>query len=74
MQKFVDLKSLGTKLEIISVFAIEHIKGFIYIEAEKQCDVIEVIYLFFILESIDDAVVFRTQFSVLKLAPVYLFC
>ncbi|TXG49433.1 hypothetical protein EZV62_025308 [Acer yangbiense] len=41
MQKFVDLKSLGTKLLIISAFTVEHVKGFIYIEADKQCDVIE---------------------------------
>ncbi|KAK3007686.1 hypothetical protein RJ639_013726 [Escallonia herrerae] len=41
MQKYVDFKSLGTKLQIISAFAIEHVKGFIYIEADKQCDVNE---------------------------------
>ncbi|KAJ7975010.1 Transcription elongation factor Spt5 [Quillaja saponaria] len=41
MQKFVDLKSLGTELRIISAFSVDHIKGFIYIEAEKQCDVNE---------------------------------
>ncbi|KDP30494.1 hypothetical protein JCGZ_16173 [Jatropha curcas] len=41
MQKFVDLKSLGTKLQIISVFAVDHVKGFIYIEADKQCDINE---------------------------------
>ncbi|KAL5735057.1 hypothetical protein ACOSP7_032918 [Xanthoceras sorbifolium] len=41
MQKFADLKSLGTKLQIISAFAVEHVKGFIYVEADKQCDVIE---------------------------------
>lgn len=42
MQKFVDFKSLGTKLQIISAFAVERVKGFIFIEAEKQCDVNEV--------------------------------
>lgn len=41
MQKYVDLKELGTKLQIISAFAVEHIKGFVFIEAEKQSDVIE---------------------------------
>ncbi|KAF3434058.1 hypothetical protein FNV43_RR25161 [Rhamnella rubrinervis] len=41
MQKFVDLKSLGTKLQIISAFSVERIKGFIFIEADKQCDVNE---------------------------------
>ncbi|KAJ6317426.1 hypothetical protein OIU76_013045 [Salix suchowensis] len=41
MQKFADLKSLGTKLQIISAFAIDHVKGFIYIEAYRQIDIIE---------------------------------
>uniref|UniRef100_F6HB58 NGN domain-containing protein n=1 Tax=Vitis vinifera TaxID=29760 RepID=F6HB58_VITVI len=41
MQKYVDLQSLGTKLQIISVFSVEHVKGFIYIEADKQCDINE---------------------------------
>ncbi|XP_061363980.1 protein RNA-directed DNA methylation 3 [Gastrolobium bilobum] len=41
MQKFADLKSLGTKLQIISAFAVDHIKGFVYIEAEKQFDINE---------------------------------
>ncbi|CAB4300857.1 unnamed protein product [Prunus armeniaca] len=41
MQKFVDLRSLGTKLEIISAFAVEHIKGFVFIEADKQSDINE---------------------------------
>ncbi|CAN1238473.1 Protein RNA-directed DNA methylation 3 [Linum grandiflorum] len=41
MQKFVDLKSLGTKLDIISAFSIDHVKGYIYIEAERQCHLIE---------------------------------
>jgi hypothetical protein len=46
MQKFVDLKSLGTKLQIISAFAIDHVKGFLYIEADKQIDIIEVTYFY----------------------------
>ncbi|KAF5959372.1 hypothetical protein HYC85_000581 [Camellia sinensis] len=41
MQKYVDLHALGTKLQIISAFALEHVKGFIYIEAERQFDVNE---------------------------------
>ncbi|VFQ83649.1 unnamed protein product [Cuscuta campestris] len=41
MQKYVDLKALGTKLQIISAFALDHVKGFVYIEADKQRDVIE---------------------------------
>lgn len=42
MQKFADLKALGTKLQIISAFAVDHSKGFVYIEAERQCDINEV--------------------------------
>ncbi|XAR72143.1 hypothetical protein NMG60_11018679 [Bertholletia excelsa] len=41
MQKYVDLNSLGMKLQIISAFAVENVKGFIYIEAERQFDVNE---------------------------------
>ncbi|KAK8609561.1 hypothetical protein V6N13_062007 [Hibiscus sabdariffa] len=41
MQKFIDMKSLGTKLQIISAFSIDHVKGFFYIEADKQCDINE---------------------------------
>ncbi|KAK9190118.1 hypothetical protein WN943_018719 [Citrus x changshan-huyou] len=41
MQKFVDLQSLGSKMQIISAFAVDHIKGFIFIEADKQCDINE---------------------------------
>lgn len=52
MQKFVDLRSLGTKLEIISAFAVEHIKGFVFIEADKQSDINEVIYLLDVVESL----------------------
>ena len=39
MQKYVDLQSLGTKLQIISAFSVDHVKGFIYIEVDKQCDI-----------------------------------
>ncbi|XP_039023557.1 protein RNA-directed DNA methylation 3-like [Hibiscus syriacus] len=41
MQKFIDMKSLGTKLQIISAFSVDHVKGFFYIEADKQCDINE---------------------------------
>ncbi|XP_052187929.1 protein RNA-directed DNA methylation 3 [Diospyros lotus] len=41
MQKYVELNSLGIKLEIISAFALDHVKGYIYIEAERQFDVNE---------------------------------
>lgn len=46
MQKFVDLMSLGKKIQIISAFAIDHVKGYIYVEADRQSDVIEVTDLF----------------------------
>lgn len=42
MQKYVDLKELGNKIHIISAFAIDHVKGYIYVEADRQSDVIEV--------------------------------
>lgn len=51
MQKFVDLQSIGTKLQIISAFSVEHIKGFVFIEADKLCDVQEVIYASNVVES-----------------------
>ncbi|KAL0286332.1 UNVERIFIED_CONTAM: protein RNA-directed DNA methylation 3 [Sesamum angustifolium] len=41
MQKYVDLEYLGTKLQIISACALDHVKGFIIIEAEKQNDIYE---------------------------------
>ncbi|XP_048139960.1 protein RNA-directed DNA methylation 3 isoform X2 [Rhodamnia argentea] len=41
MQKYVDLKELGNKIQIISAFAIDHVKGYIYVEADRQSDVIE---------------------------------
>ncbi|XP_074357445.1 protein RNA-directed DNA methylation 3-like isoform X2 [Apium graveolens] len=41
MQKFVEFQNLGKMLQIVSVFAMEHVKGFLYIEAYKQCDVYE---------------------------------
>ncbi|CAA2971924.1 Putative transcription elongation factor SPT5 homolog 1 [Olea europaea subsp. europaea] len=41
MQKFADLNYLGTKLQIISAIAVDHVKGFIYIEADKQYDINE---------------------------------
>lgn len=42
MHKFVELKKIGTKLQIISVFSLDHVKGFIFIEADKEHDVLEV--------------------------------
>ncbi|KAJ4978364.1 hypothetical protein NE237_009144 [Protea cynaroides] len=41
MQKNVDLKSLGTKLQTVSAFALEHVKGHIFVEAYREFDVIE---------------------------------
>lgn len=49
MQKYVDLRALGMKLQIISAFALDHVKGFVYIEADKQCDVNEALFLFFLI-------------------------
>jgi len=43
MHKFVELRKIGTKLEIISVFSVDHVKGFIFIEADKEHDVLEVL-------------------------------
>lgn len=43
MHKFVELRKIGTKLKILSVFFVEHVKGFIFIEADKEQDVLEVI-------------------------------
>ncbi|KAH7864259.1 hypothetical protein Vadar_027581 [Vaccinium darrowii] len=51
MQKYVHLQSLGTKLNIISAFVIERVKGLIYIEAERQLDVFEVICFFYFSRS-----------------------
>ncbi|GAA0167989.1 hypothetical protein LIER_22813 [Lithospermum erythrorhizon] len=36
MQKYVDLQPLGTKLQIISAFSLDRVKGFVYIEADSQ--------------------------------------
>ncbi|KAL9271144.1 RNA-directed DNA methylation 3-like protein [Drosera capensis] len=41
MQKFADLKLTGKSLQIISAFAVEHVKGFVFIEGAKQSDVSE---------------------------------
>lgn len=43
MQKIVELRKIGTKLQTISVFSVEHAKGFIFIEADKEHDVREVL-------------------------------
>lgn len=42
MQKYVDLQKFGTKVPIISAFALDHVRGFVFVEAEKACDVTEV--------------------------------
>ncbi|KAL6620493.1 hypothetical protein ACP70R_035632 [Stipagrostis hirtigluma subsp. patula] len=41
MQKFVDLQKMGTKVPIITSFALDHVRGFVFVEAEKACDVTE---------------------------------
>jgi hypothetical protein len=42
MQKFVDLQKIGTRVPVITAFAPDHVRGFVFIEAEKACDVTEV--------------------------------
>jgi len=42
MQKFVHLKGLDTKLQLISAFAVDHVKGYIYVETERQNDINQV--------------------------------
>lgn len=49
MQKFVDLQKIGTKVPIITAFALDHIRGFVFVEAEKACDVTEVHNSFLLL-------------------------
>ena len=46
MQKFVDLQKIGTKVPIITAFALDHVRGFVFVEAEKACDVTEVHFFF----------------------------
>ncbi|KQK05519.1 protein RNA-directed DNA methylation 3 isoform X2 [Brachypodium distachyon] len=41
MQKFIDLKKFGTKVPIISAFSLDHMRGYVFVEAEKACDVTE---------------------------------
>ena len=42
MQKYIDLNNYGSKMQIISAFALDHVKGYVFIEADKECDIIEV--------------------------------
>jgi len=42
MQKFVHLKRLDTKLQLISTFDVDYGKGFIYVETERQNDINQV--------------------------------
>ncbi|KAM0937231.1 putative ribosomal protein L2, domain 2 [Dioscorea sansibarensis] len=41
MQKFIDLHNFGSRLQIVSVFTLDHVKGYVYIEADKAYDVSE---------------------------------
>ncbi|MQM18242.1 hypothetical protein Taro_051231 [Colocasia esculenta] len=41
IQKYVSLNVRGFKLPLISIFTLEHIKGYVYIEADKQHDIFE---------------------------------
>ncbi|KAJ3696098.1 hypothetical protein LUZ60_001475 [Juncus effusus] len=41
MQKYVDFHNRGNKLQIFSAFSLDHVKGFVYVEADKVSDVME---------------------------------
>ncbi|XP_042427174.1 protein RNA-directed DNA methylation 3-like isoform X1 [Zingiber officinale] len=41
MQKYVELDFLEAKLQIVSAFALEHVKGHVFFEADKLSDVME---------------------------------
>ncbi|XP_057873734.1 putative transcription elongation factor SPT5 homolog 1 [Cryptomeria japonica] len=41
MQKYLDLKSQGTDLHISSAIALDHLKSYLYIEADKEAHVLE---------------------------------
>ncbi|VAH20895.1 unnamed protein product [Triticum turgidum subsp. durum] len=41
MQKFLHLQKFGTKVPIISAFSLDHVRGSVFVEAEKACDVTE---------------------------------
>ncbi|WOK93955.1 protein RNA-directed DNA methylation 3 isoform X2 [Canna indica] len=41
MEKYVQMDNLGTKLQIVSAFALEHVKGYVFVEADKLSGVIE---------------------------------
>lgn len=42
MEKFADMTQLQNKLQIVSACALDHVKGFIIVEADKQQDIYEV--------------------------------
>lgn len=54
MHKFVELRKIGNKLQILSVFSVEHVKGFIFIEAEKEHDLLEVTMLYLSDSMVED--------------------
>ncbi|CAN6440936.1 unnamed protein product [Victoria cruziana] len=41
LQKFIDLHSVGKKMELKSAFSLEHVKGYIYLEADRDSDIVE---------------------------------
>eukprot|EP00252_Welwitschia_mirabilis_P027077 TRINITY_DN9158_c0_g1_i3.p1 TRINITY_DN9158_c0_g1~~TRINITY_DN9158_c0_g1_i3.p1 ORF type:complete len:1022 (-),score=279.00 TRINITY_DN9158_c0_g1_i3:488-3553(-) len=41
MQKFIDLQSQGTDLQIRSAIALDHLKGYLYVEADREAHVKE---------------------------------
>lgn len=42
MQKFFDLRSQGQDLQIRSAVALDHLKGYLYVEADKEAYVKQV--------------------------------
>lgn len=44
MQKFFDLRSQGQDLQIRSAVALDHLKGYLYVEADKEAYVKQVLY------------------------------
>lgn len=45
MQKFIHMRSQGQDLQIRSAVALDHLKGYLYVEAEKEAYVKQVFFL-----------------------------
>lgn len=74
MQKFVDLQKIGTKVPIITAFALDHVRGFVFVEAEKACDVTEVRNLFLLPQEEKFAFMLASSCWVTCSAPRSLCC